>query len=434
MRRSAAFRSVALATLLLFSVSCVSTQLPPISSQGGAFEPLHDEQILWDQSRGEERKLLEDIRLYKDPGLDAYLQEVVDRLNPPGMASNEAVRYRVRVVEDPTLNAFAYPHGSIYVHTGLLARLESEDELATVLGHEMTHVENRHMLRYQRSAHNKEIGLSIAAVTASVILAGVEGDALDAGDWGKAAAIDLFGNLLVGLGLDLAFQASVNGYGRGLEEEADLGGFTKLAAAGYDLQEAPKVYQALLDDQGEPRRAEAFFFGSHPRLSERIEVTRRYLGAHAAAAGVVIDRAGRQEAFARYLRPLVREDARLNIEMGRLMLAEAELKRVREWMPEDPETHFLKGRLRLAQSVAEKSPEAQARLQGEAEDAFRKSIELDGDRPAPHRELGLLLRERKDFRGACVQLRRYAQLDPQADDAGQIEDSIAELEGFGGCG
>jgi predicted Zn-dependent protease len=434
MRRSAAFRSVALATLLLFSVSCVSTRLPPISSQGGAFEPLHDEQVLWDQSRGEERKLLEDIRLYKDPGLDAYLEEVVARLNPPGMASNEAVRYRVRVVEDPTLNAFAYPHGSIYVHTGLLARLESEDELATVLGHEMTHVENRHMLRYQRSAHNKEIGLSIAAVTASVILAGVEGDALNAGDWGKAAAIDLFGNLLVGLGLDLAFQASVNGYGRGLEEEADLGGFTKLAAAGYDLQEAPKVYQALLDDQGEPHRAEAFFFGSHPRLSERIEVTRGYVAAHAAAAGVVIDRAGRQEAFARHLRPLVREDARLNIEMGRLVLAEAELRRVRTWMPEDPETHFLKGRLRLAQAAAEPSPEAQARLQGEAEDAFRKAIELDGDRPAPHRELGLLLRERKDFRGACVQLRRYAQLDPQADDAGQIEDSIAEMEGFGGCG
>ena len=434
MRRSAAFRSVALATLLLFSVSCVSTQLPPISSQGGAFEPLRDEQVLWDESRGEETKLLEDIRLYKDPGLDAYLQEVVARLNPPGMASNEAVRYRVRVIEDPTLNAFAYPHGSIYVHTGLLARLESEDELATVLGHEMTHVENRHMLRYQRSAHNKEIGLSIAAITAGVILAGAEWDSLNAGDWGKAAAIDLFGNLLVGLGLDLAFQASVNGYGRGLEEEADMGGFTKLAAAGYDLQEAPKVYQALLDDQGEPRRSEGFFFGSHPRLNERIEVTRSYLKAHAATAGVVIDRAGRQEAFARNLRPLVREDARLNIEMGRLMLAEAELRRVREWMPDDPETHFLKGRLRLAQAAAETSPEKQAKLQGEAEDSFLKAIDLDGALPAPHRELGLLLRERKDFRGACVQLRRYAQLDPQADDAGQIEDSIAELEGFGGCG
>ena len=83
------------------------------------------------------------------------------------MAANPAVRYRVRVIEDPTLNAFAYPHGSIYIHTGLLARMENEDELATVLGHEMTHVEDRHMLRYQRSAHNKEVGFTVAAITAS---------------------------------------------------------------------------------------------------------------------------------------------------------------------------------------------------------------------------------------------------------------------------
>src|SRR3982750_47718 len=177
MRRSAVFRAAALAALLLLSVSCVSTQVPPISSQGPSFAPLRDEAALWEQSRAEEEKLLGEVKLYGDRGLEAYLEEVVGRLNPPGMASNPAIRYRVRVVEDPTLNAFAYPHGSIYVHTGLLARMEDEDELATVLGHEMTHVEDRHMLRYQRSAHNKELGLSIAAVTAGVILAGAEWDA-----------------------------------------------------------------------------------------------------------------------------------------------------------------------------------------------------------------------------------------------------------------
>src|SRR5436305_12643052 len=237
MRRSAVFRAVALATLLLIAVSCVSTQVPPISSQGRSFAPLRDEAALWEQSRAEEQKLLGEVKLYGDPGLEAYLEEVVGRLNPPAMASNPAVQYRVRVIEDSTLNAFAYPHGSIYVHTGLLARMEDEDELATVLGHEMTHVEYRHMLRYQRSARNKAVGLSVAAITASVILAVAEGDALDHGEWAKAEVLDVFGNLMVGLGLQLAFQASVNGYGRGLEEEADLGGFGKLAAAGYDLHE-----------------------------------------------------------------------------------------------------------------------------------------------------------------------------------------------------
>ena len=432
MRRSAVFHAAALATLLLFAVSCVSTQVPPISSQGRSFAPLRDEAALWEQSRAEEQKLLGEVKLYGDPGLEAYLEEVVGRLNPPAMASNPAVQYRVRVIEDPTLNAFAYPHGSIYVHTGLLARMEDEDELATVLGHEMTHVEYRHMLRYQRSEHNKAVGLSVAAITAAVILAVAEGDAADHGHWATAEALDVFGHVMIDLGLQLAFQASVNGYGRGLEEEADMGGFGKMAAAGYDLHEAPKVYQALLDDQGEPRKAEAFFFGSHPRLSERIEVTQRYVSQHPGAK-LSEDRAYREDAFARHIRPVVRDDARLNIEMGRLALAEAELKKAREWMPEDPETHFLKGRLRLAQAAGQ-SPEKARALRREAEDAFRKAIELDAGRPDPHRELGLLLRERADFRGACVQLRRYQKLAPDAEDMEEIADAVAAMERGGGCG
>jgi predicted Zn-dependent protease len=436
MRRSAAFRSVALATLSLVAISCVSTNLAPISSQGKAFEPLNDERRLWRESRAEEKTLLDKVRPYHDPELEVYLEGVVERLNPPAMAANPDVRYKVRVIEDPTLNAFAYPHGSIYIHTGLLARMENEDELATVLGHEMTHVEDRHMLRYQRSAHNKEVGFTVAAIAAYVAVAVVAGDAADHGHWGEAEVLDAFGQVLVNLGLNLAFLASVNGYGRGLEEEADRGGFAKLAAAGYDLNQAPKVYQVLYDDRGDSRRAEAFFFGSHPRLSERIDVTKRYVAAHAGAVPAAnrTDHDERDAAFARAIRPVVRDDARLNIDMGRLALAEDELRRVRAWMPEDPETHFLKGRLRLAQLAGEKSPEAQDRLRTEAEDAFRESIELDGDRPEPHRELGLLLRDRKDFRGACVQLRRYAQLDPEAEDVEEVDGMVAEMAKGGECG
>jgi beta-barrel assembly-enhancing protease len=271
----------------------------------------------------------------------------------------------------------------------------------------------------------------VAAFTASVVLSVAGGNALEHGDFAKAEVLDVFGNLMVGLGLQLAFQASVNGYGRGLEEEADLGGFGKLAAAGYDLHEAPKVYQALLDDQGEPRKLEAFFFGSHPRLSERIDVSKKYVAQHPAGA-VAADHAYREDAFARHVRPVVRDDARLNIEMGRLKIAEAELKKAREWMPSDPETHYLRGRLRLAQAVG-KSPEEARGLHREAEDAFRKAIELDARRPAPHRELGLLLLERKDLKGACVQLRWYQKLAPDAEDMEKVEGVIAGLERGGGC-
>jgi len=430
-RNAAYFRPVALLTLLLVTASCATTQLPPISAQGAGFKPLPDEQELWDQSRDEEKQLLDKVTLYHDPLLETYLDGVVTRLNTKGMAANPSIHYTVHVVEDPTLNAFAYPHGSIYVHTGLLARMDNEDQLATVLGHEMTHVENRHMLRYQRAAHNKAIGLTVAAVAASVIVAGVEGDALDNGDWAKAATVDVLGNLIVSLGLQLAFLASVNGYGRGLETEADDGGFVKLSSAGYRLSEAPKVYQALLDDRGEPKKMEAFFFGNHPRLSERIENSKHYLKAHPAAAEGA--GTGDAEAFVRRIRPVIRDDAKLNIGLGRFKLAESELQKVQAQMPEDPEARSLQGRLRLAQAAAAKDPGEQKRLRAEAGDALREAVKLDPTRPDPHRELGLYLHDEQDLKGACKELKRYVELARHADDTERIRDYILELKKDGYC-
>jgi beta-barrel assembly-enhancing protease len=432
MRQRPRSRAVALFTLLALTSSCVSTNLPPISSAGARFQPLADETALWEQSRAEEQKLLTKVRLYRDPALEAYLGDVVARLNPPGMAANPALQLQVHVVSDPTLNAFAYPHGSLYVHTGLLARVENEDQLATVLGHEMTHVEGRHMLRYQRSLHNKQVGLEIAAVAVDVVAAGAEWNSFRQGNWGAGVAIDVLSGVIVSLGLELAFLASVNGYGRGLENEADQGGFAKLAAAGYRLSEAPKVYEALLEDRGDAKKVEAFFFGNHPRLTERIASSRQYVAAHAASPAKAAS-PGDPDLFARRIHPVVRDDARLNIEIGRFKLAESELARVRGWMPADPEARYLEGRLKLAQAAAEKDGAAQARLQGQAATVFEEAIRLDPKRPSPHRDLGLLYAEKENWKGACRELKRYAELAPDTPDTERVRFYLLEMKREGHC-
>jgi predicted Zn-dependent protease len=355
---------------------------------------------------------------------------VVAKLNPPGMAANTALSYRVTVLEDPTLNAFAYPNGSIYVHTGLLARMDDEDELATVLGHEMTHVEGRHMLRYQRSVRNKQIGFAVASVAGAVIVAGAEGRAAERGDYAKAAQIRVLSDLLVGLGLELAIIAAVNGYGRDLEREADEGGFQKMRAAGYDVREAPKVYETLLEDYGDSGKTEAFFFGSHPRLAERVAAAK---AAAAAEPGEPPAPLADRDEFARRIRPVVRDDARLNIEMGRLALAQDELDRVMRMMPGDPEAHYLVGRLGLRRAEAEKDPMRQKSLRAEAMASFREAIRLDPNRPGPHREVGLLAYEEGDFATACVSFRLYLETDPKADDAQRIRDYLLEMERDGRC-
>ena len=441
MRSSAALRATALLTLLALCGACVTTQLPPISAVGPGFQPLKDEVGLWEEARAEEAAIVADVRLRDDPDLDAYLESVVARLNPPAMAANSRVHYQVRVIEDPTLNAFSYPHGSIYLHSGLLARLENEDQLATVLGHEMTHVEYRHMLRLRRSAHNKEVALVVAQVAAEVIATEAAWDAYDQGHYGKGDTIGLLGDLLATVALPLATLAAVNGYGRSLEAEADLGSFRKLTAAGYQTAEAPRLYELLLADRGDSGATETFFFGSHPRLTERVADARSWVAAHPAAEAGDATAGGPPAAltaddpgdFARRLAPLVRDDARLNLDLGRLELAREETDRALAALPGDARTHYLVARLKLVDAAAAPAPEVARGLDADARAALEEALRLDPGLAEAHRDLGLQLDRAGEFTRACAELLRYLQLAPDADDGEEVSNHLDELERVGRC-
>lgn len=426
-------RLSALVALVALSFACAATNLPPISAMGGAFTPLPDELALWEESRAEEAKLLDNVRLYDDPELEMYLERIVDGLDSPGMAANQEVRYEVRVVADPTLNAFAYPHGSFYVHTGLLARVENEAQLATVLGHEMTHVDGRHMLRHRRAAQNREIGFAIASVAAAVIIAEQVDDLYWDGHWGEAATVEILANVIAGLGLQLAFVAAVNGYGRELEREADAGGLTRLGLAGYDAGEAPKLYEALLDDHGEPpAKVEAFFFGSHPNLEDRIERTEEALRVRGAvppgSRGL-----GDQAEFDLRMRTVARDDARLNLELGRLELAGNELARARRELPGDAETQFLLGMLSRGRAAVAKDGTARESHLADAAEAFTQALGLDPRHAEAHRELGLLAYDRGERLSACRHLRAALEVDPELPGVEKVDEILVELEADGAC-
>lgn len=423
-------RVVATGTLALLCTSCATTQLPPISSQGGAFAPLDDELAIWYEAREEERKLLEEVELYEDPLLERYLEDLVAELTPAGMAANSEVEYRVRVIEDPTLNAFAYPHGSLYVHTGLLARIENESQLATILGHEMSHVELRHMVRHQRSVRNKRIGFAAASIAAALILAHEEADAWWDGDYHDAVRVGILADLLIGLGLHFAFVASVNGYGRGLEIEADHSAFAKLRSADFDPREAPRVYEILQENRGESRDAEVFFFGSHPRLKQRTKNAREWLASNPAAGPAESRDRGR---FDRRVRPVIRDDARLNIEAGRLHLAQRQLTLALSLMPEDPETHFLFARLLTTEAEHSDDPDDRIGLMEEARTALFETLRLEPDHVGAHREIALLAYDQGRWEEACAGFRRFCELQPDSEERNRMLDYLLELEADGAC-
>lgn len=196
------------------------------------------EQRLWEQAAEFDRLIEKTALLDTDAGLRAYLQQVLDDLFPQLKG-----QVRVRVLRSPMLNAFSIPNGSIYVNLGLLTRFDNEAQLAAVLAHEGSHFTHRHGTRIQERAKTASLIQLVSA------LLGVP-----------------YGNLR-----DLVMASSMFGYSRDMEREADAAGFDRMKEAGYDLQEAPRVFTHLLRELEASGIKEPFFFATHPKLQERID-------------------------------------------------------------------------------------------------------------------------------------------------------------------
>lgn len=194
--------------------------------------------------------------LYNDPALQRYVEEVGQKL--AGVSHRPQLRYYFRVIDSPLINAFALPGGYIYITRGILAYLNSEAELAAVLGHEIGHVTARHSVQQLSAAQ----GANIAASIASILVPGLQNQA------GQALLNVLGGALL-------------SGYGREHELEADRLGAEYLARSGYDPQAMIRVVGVLKDQElfdlevakaeGREPRAYHGLFATHPRADTRLQ-------------------------------------------------------------------------------------------------------------------------------------------------------------------
>jgi predicted Zn-dependent protease len=302
--------------------------------------------------------------------------------------------------------------------------VENEAQLATVLGHEITHVINRDAVRQYRSTRTKVIAANVAAVAASIGVSAVAGEQWRRGNDVTAAVIGQTANVMLGLGLQLGLLAAVNGYGRGMEDEADVGALRLMSQAGYNLNEAPKVHQMLLQRYGDPSRLENFFFGNHSRNQERIDHYERMLNTEYAQVAQAASLITNTEDFQRRTRPLVRDNAILDIEAGRYGTAKTALQRVLAVAPTDAKAHFYLGELYRKQRRSPADVE-------QAIASYHKAAEHDPSYPEPHYRLGLLyfLYYRRDKKAQAQQaFERYLELKPHADDRQQVREYLLELQ------
>jgi predicted Zn-dependent protease len=208
--------------------------------------------------------------------LNAYVERIGERLVKHSSRSHLVHEFHVVDMKEP--NAFALPGGHIYVSRGLLALMNSEDELATVLGHEIGHVAGRHSA--QREAKSRGwIPLQI--------LAGIGGAA-------ASVVSPTLGGVVAGAG-QLPAALAIATYSRKQEEDADRLGQQYAAAEGWDPAALSNTMDALTEEQKleggrDPNRMS--FFDSHPTTPDRARDGRAYAATLTVAPAnrVAIDR------------------------------------------------------------------------------------------------------------------------------------------------
>ena len=195
------------------------------------------------------------LGLYEDQGLQSYVNSIGQRL--AANSERPKLDWSFQVVDDAAVNAFALPGGYIYVTRGLLAHVNSEAELAAVLGHEIAHVTARHSANQITKAQLASIGLGVGMIL--------------------KPELQRFGQVgELGLGLLLLK------HGRDAENQADELGIRYMTRADYPASEMPEVLQ-MLQRVGEAENAGRVpnWLSTHPspqdrvrRVSEKISQTR----------------------------------------------------------------------------------------------------------------------------------------------------------------
>lgn len=214
--------ALALAAFAPSLVFAANAAKPAIArpAYAGAYEPQGvDERGLWQQMDDFEREFRDAPLVIRNPELENFVRKVLCRT----VGDDRCGAARIYIVQDDSFNASMAPNGLMQVHTGLLARLHSEAELAAVLGHEFAHFEQRHSLdlfRKQRKAGDFVAWMSLASA-----VSGVSSNAAQNG-----------------------IIAGVYAFSRAQEAEADSlsGGYLK--GSPYRIR-ASNVWQRLIEEQ-----------------------------------------------------------------------------------------------------------------------------------------------------------------------------------------
>jgi predicted Zn-dependent protease len=223
---------------------------PVVFSPGGAAAGAQEDEDQGEIEQGREadRQVEAQYGFYEDEELLAYVDRIGQEL--AAVSERPNLPWTFRILDSPVVNAFALPGGFIYVTRGLLAHMNSEAELAGVLGHEIGHVTGRH-------SRGRQVRSGLAML--GMIIGGMVSDTFRE------------------IALDTGLAQGVSGlfllkYSRDQELDADQRGIGYATIAGYDPRGIGEFFNTLQSlEQQSDRRNVPGWLSTHPQVDDRIE-------------------------------------------------------------------------------------------------------------------------------------------------------------------
>ena len=247
--------TVSLLLLAAFSLSCYSAEinLPLLGDSSSGIVSKQQEYKLgksWLQA------FRRHVQLHDDPLLQSYLEQLCYDL--VAHSDLEDTRLTLVVVNNPTINAFAVPGGVIGIHTGIFTYADNEDQLSSIIAHEIAHLSQRHFAR-SMEAQRSASAISLAGLLATIIVSSQADTDAAIATLTTAQAISADQQLR---------------YSRSNEQEADRQGIKILTKAGRDPGASADMLNNMLALSRYKGNRPPEFLLTHPVTERRVADTR----------------------------------------------------------------------------------------------------------------------------------------------------------------